>query len=236
MRRRRSVVVFIGGVITLVLLGVAMPKMIQESPALNITFPWQQASQNNQPAQPGSALAALNTLPVKGRAPKTGYTREQFGNGWATINGCNTREIIMYRDLTNVTLSNVCTVVSGTLNDPYTGKQINYTSAKASAIQIDHVVALSDAWQTGAQQLTPQTRQQLANDPLELLAVDGPSNQAKSDADAASWLPPNKSFRCQYVARQVAVKQKYTLWVTPAEQKAIQDVLNTCPTQGLPQV
>jgi hypothetical protein len=210
-----------------------MPKMIQESPALNITLPWQPASQNNQPAQPGSALEALNALPVKGRAPKTGYARTQFGNGWATVKGCNTREIIMYRDLTNVSLSNTCTVVSGTLNDPYTGKQINYTSAQASAVQIDHVVALGDAWQTGAQQLSAQTRQQLANDPLELLAVDGPTNQAKSDADAASWLPPNKSFRCQYVARQVTVKKKYSLWVTAAEKDAIANVLASCPAEPL---
>ena len=229
------ILVFVGSVITLILLAGALPKMIQESPALNISFPWQHTAPA-PPAQQGSALEALNKLPVKGRAPKTGYTREQFGNGWATVKGCNTREIIMYRDLTNVSLSNECTVDSGTLNDPYTGQVIAYTKAKASEIQIDHVVALSDAWQTGAQQLTAQMRQQLANDPLELLAVSGQQNQIKSDADAASWLPPNKSFRCQYVARQVAVKQKYSLWVTQAEQQAIQGILQTCPTEGIPQV
>jgi len=96
------------------------------------------------------------------------------------------------------------------------------------------VVALSNAWQTGAQQLTRQKRIELANDPLELLAVDGPTNQAKGDGDAATWLPPNKAFRCQYVARQIAVKVKYTLWVTSAEKQAMQRVLSDCANQRVP--
>ena len=95
-------------------------------------------------------------------------------------------------------------------------------------MQIDHVVALSDAWQKGAQQLTAEQRVQLANDPLNLLAVDGPANQAKSDADAATWLPPHKPFHCQYVARQVAVKRKYQLWVTEAEKEAMIRILLSC--------
>ena len=74
----------------------------------------------------------------------------------------------------------------------------------------------------------------MANDPLELLAVDGPTNSAKGDADAASWLPPNKGFRCAYVARQIAVKSKYRLWVTVAEKNSMAAVLATCPVQGLP--
>jgi hypothetical protein len=96
------------------------------------------------------------------------------------------------------------------------------------------VVALSDAWQKGAQQLTVEQRYQLANDPLNLLAVDGQANNNKSDADAATWLPPNKNYRCQYIARQIAVKQKYTLWVTTAEHDAMLRVLQGCPDQVLP--
>ena len=95
-------------------------------------------------------------------------------------------------------------------------------------MQIDHVVALGDAWVTGAQQLTPTERTTLANDPLNLLAVDGPTNSAKRDADAASWLPPNKAYRCTYVARQVAVKSRYHLWVTAAETVQIARVLAGC--------
>jgi hypothetical protein len=104
----------------------------------------------------------------------------------------------------------------------------------SDAVQIDHVVALANAWQTGAQQLTATTREQLANDPLELLAVDGPTNQAKGDGDAATWLPPNKTYRCAYAARQIAVKAKYALWVTPAEHDALTRILTTCPDQPLP--
>jgi hypothetical protein len=190
------------------------------------------------PANGKSALSVLESLAVKGRAPKTGYARTQFGNGWATSSGCSTRERILQRDLTDVILSDDCKVMSGLLRDPYTGKDITFSRGvdTSSAVQIDHVVALSDAWQTGAQQLTADQRQQLANDPLELLAVDGPANQQKSDGNAATWLPPNKAFRCQYVARQIAVKAKYTLWVTAAEKDAMQRVLAGCIGQQVPNV
>jgi len=182
------------------------------------------------------ATAALNELKVKGRAPKTGYTRSQFGDGWESILGCDTRNEILRRDLVNVIVNMDCQVVSGMLHDPYTGSTIEFQRGPNSsqAVQIDHVVALSDAWQKGAQELTPAERIQLANDPLELLAVDGAANQQKSDGDAATWLPSNRAFRCQYVARQIAVKKKYRLWVTQAEKDAIIRVLNTCPEQTLP--
>ena len=186
------------------------------------------------PVATSPAIGALESLPVKGRAPKTDYSRDQFGSDWTKVSGCDTRNIILHRDLENPVVNEVCEVVSGTLHDSYTGKTIVFTKGEGSAVQIDHVVALSDAWQTGAQLLTKAERIQLANDPLELIAVDGPANQQKSDANAASWLPPNKSFRCDYVARQIAVKQKYTLWVTSAEKDAIYAVLSACPKQLLP--
>jgi hypothetical protein len=120
-------------------------------------------------------------------------------------------------------------VQKGTLHDPYTGEIIQFERGENSnKVQIDHVVALSDAWQKGAQSLSETERKNLANDPLNLLAVDGPANQQKGDGDAATWLPPNKAFRCQYVARQVAVKKKYQLWVTTAENEAMHRVLNGC--------
>ena len=188
-------------------------------------------------AKSTTALNALNLLPVKGRAPKSGYLRSAFSNGWGRFNGCDTRNIILQRDLTNIQYrTDGCTVQTGTLKDPYTGKIINFVRGvgTSTAVQIDHVVALSDAWQKGAQKLSAAQRYSLYNDPLNLLAVDGPTNESKSDSDAASWLPPNKGFRCAYVARQVAVKTKYALWVTSAEKQAIAAVLNGCPTQKLP--
>jgi hypothetical protein len=185
----------------------------------------------------GEAAVALAQLPIKGRAPKTGYARAQFGGQWADVGTCDMREKILARDMTNVQFVSPsdCDVLSGTLNDPYTGKVIQfkrgpYTSAQ---VQIDHVVALGDAWQKGAQQLSSEVRVQLYNDPLELLAVDGGANQQKGDADAATWLPSNKDFRCRYVARQIAIKAKYQLWVTQAEHDAMSRILSTCPGQQL---
>jgi hypothetical protein len=192
-------------------------------------------------AGPGTALAALATLEVKGRAAKTGYDRDQFGPAWADVdrNGCDTRNDVLARDLTGETFdpgTHDCVVLTGTLADPFTATTIAFQRGNVTsmAVQVDHVVALSDAWQKGAQQLDAGTRQQLANDPLNLLAVDGPTNQAKGDGDAATWLPPNKAFRCSYVARQVAVKADYGLWVTQAEHDAIARVLGTCPDEPLP--
>jgi len=182
------------------------------------------------------ALAELDKLPIKGRAPKTDYSRDQFGDGWRTIGGCDTRNIILNRDLKNVSVDSNCRVIMGILDDPYTDKTINFIRGDATSddVQIDHVVALSDAWQKGAQQLSFDNRIDLANDPLELLAVSGQANQQKGDSDAASWLPKNKSFRCEYVSRQIAVKRKYALWVTRAEYDAIKSVLNNCQNQLLP--
>ena len=123
-------------------------------------------------------------------------------------------------------------MVSGLLHDPYTGKDIPFTRGQGTseAVQIDHVVAMSNAWQTGAQQLTAEERTNFANDPLNLLAVDGPANQKKGDGDAATWLPPQKNYRCAYVARQIEVKARYRLWVTQPEKDAMLSILDTCDT------
>lgn len=231
MRKRRAILVFIVGSLLVALLAGAMPRMVQESLPLA-----QEASQTKESSETtrSPALEALETLAVKGRAPKTGYERSEFGDGWATVNGCTTRNIILHRDLENVQVNDKCSVIAGVLNDPYSGKEIQFTKEQSSLVQIDHVVALSDAWQKGAQQLTKAQRKQLANDPLELLAVAGADNQAKGDGDAATWLPKNKAFRCQYIARQIAVKIKYTLWVTEAEKRAMQMVLKGCPNEPIP--
>lgn len=198
------------------------------------------AAPNPQPAYATKAIDLLATLPIKGRAPKTGYDRAQFGQAWADVdrNGCDTRNDILKRDLTGITYTNSvpCKVQSGTLADPYTGTTINFLrgSATSIAVQIDHVVALSDAWQKGAQQLTAEQRTAFANDPLNLQATDGPTNQQKGDGDAATWLPPNKGFRCEYVGRQISVKATYGLWVTQAEHDAMARILGDCSGQLAP--
>lgn len=189
----------------------------------------------------GAALAALNSLAVKGRAPKTGYTRAQFGQSWRDLdrNGCDQRNDVLRRDLREFTLkagTHGCLVLSGTLTSPYSGDVIHFVRGQRTSyeVQIDHVVALSDAWQKGAQQWSTAKRESFANDFLELRATDGHTNGSKSDSDAASWLPPRRAYWCGFVARQIAVKKKYGLWVTRAEHDSMDRILQTCPEQGLP--
>lgn len=182
-------------------------------------------------------ITSLNSLEVKGRAAKSGYTRAQFSH-WSDPdrNGCDARNDILKRDLSKILFkvgTRDCKVLSGNLQDSFSGKVLIFSSGK-STVDIDHIVALSNAWQTGAAYFDKKKREALANDPLNLLAVDAKLNRQKGDADAATWLPPNKAFRCDYVARQVAVKVKYALWVTEAEKNAIGKILAKCPNQKLP--
>lgn len=190
-------------------------------------------------ARTGTALALLETLPVKGRGPKTGYSRNQFGQAWLDTdrNGCDTRSDLLIAQLVKKKMSGRCKVMTGTLtHDPYTNRTIVYVRGGkiANNVDIDHMVALSNAWVTGAAGKDVRVRAALANDPLNLRAVDPTANRTKGDGDAATWLPANKAFRCTYVATQVAVKAKYKLWVTKAEKDAITRVLNTCPTMKAP--
>ncbi len=189
-----------------------------------------------------AALGTLGSLEVKGRAPKTGYDRDLFGQAWTDAvwvadghNGCDTRNDVLRRDLVEVVIkpgSNGCAVLSGVLNDPYTGTAVPFQRGPGSSalVQVDHIVALSNAWQTGAQQWDELTRRNFANDPRNLQATLGWVNQEKGDGDAATWLPPNNSYRCTFVTRIVEVKAAYRLWVTPPERDAIARVLAGCQT------
>jgi len=183
-----------------------------------------------------TAVGALSLRPLKGRAPMTGYDRDRFGPAWldADRNGCDTRNDVLGEHLRLVTLeSNGCVVAAGSYDDPYTGSRIDYWQGHGSLIDIDHVVSLGNAWATGAFGWSIKRRAAFANDPLNLLPTDAGANRQKGDGDAATWLPANKSYRCEYVSRQVAVKAKYDLWVTSAEQAAIQRVLTPCDGQAL---
>jgi hypothetical protein len=194
------------------------------------------------PREPGAsrlALALLATLPVRERGPKLGYARDQYGPAWADTdrNGCDTRNDILHRDLGGPDIkpgTHDCVVLTGTLADPYTSTQIRFERGGASEVDVDHVVALGNAWVTGAADWPFKQRLALANDPLNLLAVEASANRAKSDGDAATWLPPNHAYRCAYVARQIAVKAKYGLWVTPPEREAMARVLRACPDEPAP--
>ncbi|ASY23653.1 HNH endonuclease [Candidatus Nanopelagicus abundans] len=195
------------------------------------TLPLSNTAQADQ-----DALMVLNSLEVKGRAAKTGYARSQFPH-WSDPdrNGCDARNDTLKRDLTQISFkggTRDCKVLTGQLLDPFSGKVIAFSSTK-SMIDIDHVVALSNAWQTGAAYFDKTKRAAIANDPLNLIAVDAKLNRQKGDGDAATWLPPLKSYRCDYVARQIAVKAKYGLWVTQPEKGAIIKLLEKCEGQKI---
>jgi hypothetical protein len=185
------------------------------------------------------AINELEKLSIHEHASKTGYARDQFlsSGAWNKWQDCNTREKILGRDLDEIIYdANGCTVLAGILHDPYTGKTIDFQrgTSTSSAVQIDHIIALSNAWKTGAQDWTFAKRNQFANDDLNLIAADGPANMQKSDHDASEWLPSNKSFRCEYVARQIAVKLKYMLWAVRAEYDTMKNILSGCPDQEMP--
>ena len=182
----------------------------------------------------GEAAETLETLAVKGRAPRTGYDRDQFGPAWADVdhNGCDTRNDILRRDLLNIEVrenTKDCIITHGTLIDPFSGETIDFERGeRSSEVQIDHLVPLNDAWVKGAQQWDEEKRRNFANDPDNLMAVKGSLNQQKGAGDAATWLPPLRSFRCEYAQKIITVKDRYGVWVTAAEATALHQQLDTC--------
>ncbi len=183
-------------------------------------------------------LDLLDTLPIEERVPDLGIDSDPFGEGWADLDsdGCDTRNEILARDLTDAAFkegTDDCEVISGGLADPYMGTPLRLHNGTGvpSSIQVDHVVSLGDAWQKGGKHLTEDLRIEFANDPLNLLVVDGRASIQKRGRDAAAWLPANEAFRCDYVSTQVLVKAKYSLWVTQPERDAIADVLTSCIEQ-----
>ncbi|GGU33553.1 HNH endonuclease family protein [Streptomyces lavendofoliae] len=177
------------------------------------------------------ARRVLEALTVKGRGPKTGYDRDEFGYAWMDTadgvplarNGCDTRNDLLKRDGREIRFrtGSDCVVVAMTLHDPYTGKDIAWKKAEAVQVQVDHVVPLSYSWQMGSSRWPEPKREQFANDPLNLLPVDGPTNSRKGDSGPASWLPPDKGIRCAYVVRFAQVAVKYRLPVAAADKRTM---------------
>ena len=184
------------------------------------------------------ARAQLKELSVKGWDRMTDFSRYRFGEPWSDDvnvefghNGCNTRDDILRRDLTGLAVRpGTCYAQSGVLSDPYTGESIAFVRGPdtSEAVQIDHLVSLSDAWYKGAREWDEQHLRDFANDPRNLLAVGAKANFDKAFRDANAWLPPNRAFRCEFVARQVAVKAAYRLWVSANEKRAMAAVLDHC--------
>ena len=176
------------------------------------------------------ARALIEKVATKGRGPRTGYERDKFGYAWMdsaphdvpfSHNGCDSRNDLLKRDGQDLRYraGSDCVVTSLTLHDPYTGKVIEWTKSHAIKVQIDHVMPLSYDWQMGASRWAKDKRESIANDPLNLVPVDGPTNGSKGDSGPASWLPPNKQIRCAYSVRFAQVSLKYELPVTAADKE-----------------
>lgn len=180
-------------------------------------------------------LSDLDKLTVNDNpTPPEKYNRvDQFGPAWKDMdhNGCDTRNDILARDLKTISdRRNACVITAGQLADPYSGKWIDFRKKEASKVQIDHVVALENAWQSGAYNLSQEDREALANDPDNLLAVNGHDNMAKGSKSADQWMPPNTAYACTYASKQVQIKNRYALTVTTPEKQALADALATCTT------
>lgn len=203
-------------------------------------------SWGSDPAVWQAGLDATNTI-ATAKARPGGYDRERYFGGWAS-NGCGsatTRDTILARDLKGAVENPRCQVTSGTLTDPYTGRTIQFRRGRntSSAVQIDHVVALLDAWESGARDWDQAKRVEYANSPDVLLASDGPANMAKGsgldvngtalyrpqDSGAPDvWMPDNKAYRCDYMAKRAAIKSKWGLTMTPREKQQTVSVLSQC--------
>lgn len=211
---------------------VAAPQSPQGTRAGQTPTPAQETPATDAAAA-SKALAALATIPAKGRAPKTGYEREKFGPAWKDTdrNGCDTRNDILRRDLSAIEVkpgTDGCVVLSGQLADDYTGQTVPFTRGSGPGVDIDHLVPLLDAWQKGAQEWDQGKREQLANDPANLAATSASANRSKGDSDLATWLPPARSHWCTYTAEIVTVKASYGLWMTPAEHQRATEILTDC--------
>ncbi|MFD8643633.1 HNH endonuclease family protein [Streptomyces zaomyceticus] len=179
-------------------------------------------------ADKAEARKLIGELSVKGRGPKTGYARDKFGYAWMDTadgvplarNGCDTRNDLIRRDGQKLRFraGSDCVVIAMTLDDPYTGTAIEWRKQHASEVQIDHVVPLSYSWQMGSSRWPKSKREQLANDVLNLIPVQGRANSAKGDSGPAAWLPPNRQVRCSYAVRFAQVALKYDLAVTTADK------------------
>jgi hypothetical protein len=202
----------------------------------------QKVGKSSNPSAQQAALTVLASIPVHWPASKSGYSREQFGKPWTDDvdgvefghNHCDTRDDILRRDLSSVVPPTGCEVKTGVLHDRYTGNDIPFNRDEGTdvLVQIDHIVPLLNAWQTGAQQWDLVKRTQFANDPVELLAVSGKANRKKKAGDVATWLPSNKDYRCEYVTKVVNIKAKYGLWMVQSEHDEAARVLSKCSSQA----
>jgi hypothetical protein len=184
--------------------------------------------------KPGSgdekrARTALAGLRIASEGDGGGYERDKFGTRWKDIdrNGCDQRNDVLDRDLSDVGKKGDCVVMSGRLRDPYSGKEITFAKQDAAEVQIDHVYPLALAWRMGASRWSEDKREKFANDHDNLLAVWGVPNRQKSDSGPGEW-KPQKGYQCTYAVKYIAVADEYSLPVTRADHGALEDFLGRC--------
>jgi hypothetical protein len=180
-----------------------------------------------------AALTMLKNIETLKALNYSDYDREgQFGDSWLDVDGnrCDTRNDILERDLKNEAYNDSCEIRTGVLKDPYTGKVINFVRGVGTSIkvQIDHVIPLAFAWRSGANTWSLGKRVAFANDPINLIAVDGPTNGSKSDSGPDEWMPPRDSYHCTYVIRFTRVAHQYGLGLTSRVKSAIKSELKSC--------
>lgn len=182
------------------------------------------------PSPSAASPAALADLSVAKPEDDNTYERDAFGDGWADLDsdGCETRDEILARDLTNVVTDDGCDVKSGTLHDPYTGQTIHFTDDEWWTVHVDHIYPLAHAWRMGADDWTAEKRLRFANDPINLLAVDGPTNSSKGDSGPGEWVPLTRDYACTYGRKYVRVATTYNLPVTDADRDSLAALLATC--------
>lgn len=176
-------------------------------------------------------MAALSALTVQEGIGLDGYSDTSFGALWGAYGEttCDSWNSILARDSANiVTETTECEVISGTLSDPYTALRVDFdlNDPTSPVAGVDHVVGLRDAWEKGAQDMTPDQREKFANDPLNLIAAYNIPIQEKNGADISTWEPVNEDFICHYASMQVAIKFKYGLWVSSAEHQRLGELLD----------
>lgn len=243
-RRRRTVTAVVVLLVVLVAVGWSWWQHHGLSQTSDGWPTWTSQTAGSQPPVPeqqsqyDQARRQLSALEVKGWDRLQDFKRYRFGQAWSDDvdvefgrNGCNTRDDILRRDLTQVELRRgTCLVQRGVLHDPYTGAIIEFVRGPdtSEAVQVDHLVSLADAWYKGARSWDDTRRLNFANDPRNLIAVSAKANFDKAFRDAAGWLPANVAFRCEFVSRQIAVKTAYGLWVSANEKAALRRVLGDC--------
>ncbi|WP_327436593.1 MULTISPECIES: HNH endonuclease family protein [unclassified Streptomyces] len=154
---------------------------------------------------------------------RTGYTRSSFKhwNSGELADGCNTRnEVLLAEAITAPAVGAGCKLTGGVWLSYYDGQQVT----DPGALDIDHMVPLAEAWDSGASAWTPARREAYANDQgaaTSLVAVTARTNRQKSDQDPAEWLPPAPEAQCRYVGEWVATKLRWQLSADAIELEAL---------------